>query len=100
MTEHNPEPTDLQAQFHLDQDAARNEQQTRDDWAWEHQVRTAEAHAQAVLEDVAIKSAGARRIRAQASLLETLDALLWVAIVLGIIWAGWYGIASLIGALR
>lgn len=74
MTEQNPPEMDPAATFRMDQQAAEAEHAERDAVMWAHQVRDADT----TLDQ---REAVTRRVAAQASLLTTLDSLVWLAVV-------------------
>lgn len=88
MTEHNPEQgrekdMDPRDTFIEDQQAAATEQEDRHATIWDQQVRDAET-------TLAQREAVTKRLDAQTSLMTTLDALVWCAFVVGVIWfLGW-----------
>lgn len=75
MTEQNENESDPTATFRLDQEAAQNEFQTRENFNWESHVR-----GTSIQHDAAEQVA--RKMRAQAGAWEALAALLWS------VWAG------------
>lgn len=71
---------DPQATFRLDQETAHRQEMDRDQWAWDHHVRSHDAI-------VAQQNAQARWIGAKASLLSTVDTVVWLAVVAAVIYA-------------
>lgn len=92
MTDQTPPEMDPAATFRLDQEAAFTEQQTRDDWAWDHHVRSHDAI-------VAQQTAQARWIASKANTLSAVAAILWSALVAAFVLGLGLGVDALIGAL-
>lgn len=70
---------DPTATFRLDQQEAATEQAERHAVMWAHQVRDADT----TLDQ---REAVTARVKAQASLLATLDALVWIALVCAVVY--------------
>lgn len=92
MTDQNPPEMDPAATFRLDQEAAMTEQQTRDDWAWGHHVRSHDAI-------VAQQTAQARWIASKANTLSAVAAILWTALVSAIAYGLTVGLVSVVKAV-
>lgn len=87
MTEQQPDPG---ATFRLDQADAANEQATRDQTIWDHQVEDA-------LVSIAMKRAHAQRTVAVANVLEALAMTLYLAAALGSVLAVVLALRAVIG---
>lgn len=93
MTEHNPENEELATRFRLDQAAASEDEQTREATVWAQRVRDAET-------TLTQREAITRRVVAQASLMEAVNVILWVALALGILLAAGLALRALVGVFQ
>lgn len=85
MNDENDNVSDLSARFRLDQQAASDEEQTREQTQWDLACKGMEA-------DVAMKNAHAARTIAAARIWRAITVLIYVAIVVGVLtWLAWDG---------